>query len=503
MANVAFKRGLQANLPANGSALDGVFYLTTDTGRLYVGQGTNLIELNKSITVVPNATELSAIASFLINNPGERAAAKGEFYYVEDSNILAVYDGSKFVQVNPDTVLTALTSTVNINNNEATISLGATNSDLNHSVTGSSFKLKSGNNNLTIAADQNDNSTIVLTVSNQTSSISASDNATDGVDLTVGAGTVTLQGDSGSFISVERNNNIITISQEVDTLNIGAKSGDTHTAQVSLVTSNNPRDIKDLPQIEYGTENSSKELATYDGTNNKFVLDVYSKAETDSLFATADAMEYKGTFNPNTGTLPASPHNGDTLKVSSAGTVNGEDVKVGDLLIYVEDKTNASNSRWEIIPSGDDQLINVAANASTHTLTIKDGSNPIGSETVQGTANNIVVTSTASGSDLTHTINLAPVTASNTTGTETTLSSTTGTNVITGITVDSYGRVTGAETTSIKVAPVEDISLQDNNGTMELRIDSNPVSFVSSNSLQIGHNNQTSNITIDLVWGSF
>ena len=91
-----------------------------------------------------------------------------------------------------------------------------------------------------------------------------------------------------------------------------------------------------------------------DGTNNKFVLDVYSKAETDSLFATADAMEYKGTFNPNTGTLPASPHNGDTLKVSSAGTVNGEDVKVGDLLIYVEDKTNASNSRWEIIPSGDD-----------------------------------------------------------------------------------------------------------------------------------------------------
>jgi hypothetical protein len=36
MANVAFKRGLSANLPI-GNAVDGVFYLTTDTNRLYVG----------------------------------------------------------------------------------------------------------------------------------------------------------------------------------------------------------------------------------------------------------------------------------------------------------------------------------------------------------------------------------------------------------------------------------------------------------------------------------
>ena len=37
MANVIFKRGLQSNLPAAGSVEDGVFYLTTDTNRLYVG----------------------------------------------------------------------------------------------------------------------------------------------------------------------------------------------------------------------------------------------------------------------------------------------------------------------------------------------------------------------------------------------------------------------------------------------------------------------------------
>ena len=47
MANIAFKRGLAANSPS--SAADGVFYLTTDSHRLYVGQGTSLVELNRYI----------------------------------------------------------------------------------------------------------------------------------------------------------------------------------------------------------------------------------------------------------------------------------------------------------------------------------------------------------------------------------------------------------------------------------------------------------------------
>ena len=39
MANIMFKRGLQANLPQ--TAVDGSFYLTEDTQRLYVGIGEN------------------------------------------------------------------------------------------------------------------------------------------------------------------------------------------------------------------------------------------------------------------------------------------------------------------------------------------------------------------------------------------------------------------------------------------------------------------------------
>ena len=36
MSNVYFKRGLQASLPSNSANIvDGAFYLTTDTNRLY------------------------------------------------------------------------------------------------------------------------------------------------------------------------------------------------------------------------------------------------------------------------------------------------------------------------------------------------------------------------------------------------------------------------------------------------------------------------------------
>ena len=112
MANVIFKRGNQANLPAVNAAQDGVFYLTEDTGRLYVGQGTKLVELNKSITVVNSVNELP-----------QSGVQVGQFYYIagtnihEDTsaggsngNILAVVtscdsDGTNphWTQVNPDT----------------------------------------------------------------------------------------------------------------------------------------------------------------------------------------------------------------------------------------------------------------------------------------------------------------------------------------------------------------------------------------------------------------
>ena len=93
MANVSFKRGLSTAL-SNVAVEDGVFYLTTDTNRLYVGQGNNLAELNQSVTTYATWKDMEE------NAPKQ----KGQFYYAIQENVLACYlpELNKWQQINPD-----------------------------------------------------------------------------------------------------------------------------------------------------------------------------------------------------------------------------------------------------------------------------------------------------------------------------------------------------------------------------------------------------------------
>ena len=120
MPNVMFKRGTQSALDAltSSNIVDGSFYLTTDTNRLYVGKndnGTNkLEELNQSITIVNNYSDLPRSTSDNTKAIKGSRVAVGQFYYINsgagtpDGNVLAVcssIDGSTihWTQVNPDT----------------------------------------------------------------------------------------------------------------------------------------------------------------------------------------------------------------------------------------------------------------------------------------------------------------------------------------------------------------------------------------------------------------
>lgn len=99
MANVSFKRGLQANLPTTG--VEGAFYLTTDTNRLYVGKAGGALELlNQGVKVY---ADWAAISNLPTSNP--ELSVKGQIYYAQAENILCTYDTStkKWVQINPDT----------------------------------------------------------------------------------------------------------------------------------------------------------------------------------------------------------------------------------------------------------------------------------------------------------------------------------------------------------------------------------------------------------------
>ena len=122
MANIMFKRGLQANLPQN--AVDGSFYLTEDTQRLYVGIGENNapVELNRTIRSVESLTALNALKGPVGSNANDGVAV-GDFYYVAggansvSGNILAYCSAvdatgkPTWVQINPDTNTKLATST--------------------------------------------------------------------------------------------------------------------------------------------------------------------------------------------------------------------------------------------------------------------------------------------------------------------------------------------------------------------------------------------------------
>ena len=94
MANVSFKRGLQASLPKT-NIVDGAFYLTTDTNRLYVGGANNKLELlNQSIKFY-TYDEVFGAASTV-------PKVEGQFYYLSDRNVLCTYKGNDWIQINPD-----------------------------------------------------------------------------------------------------------------------------------------------------------------------------------------------------------------------------------------------------------------------------------------------------------------------------------------------------------------------------------------------------------------
>lgn len=92
MANVMFKRGIQAQLPTTGAS--GVFYLTTDTNRLYVGKDNGeMALLNQTVQIVDNVNALPS------------TGIKNDFYYCSAENILAIRDNDSgnWIQINKNT----------------------------------------------------------------------------------------------------------------------------------------------------------------------------------------------------------------------------------------------------------------------------------------------------------------------------------------------------------------------------------------------------------------
>lgn len=96
MANIAFKKGLLANLPATYA--EGTFYVTTDERAMYLDIDNSTRIRIGDFQEVANLDKLQEIT-----NPSTTA-----LYYVTDLNVLAKYNGSAFVQINLDTGATSV-----------------------------------------------------------------------------------------------------------------------------------------------------------------------------------------------------------------------------------------------------------------------------------------------------------------------------------------------------------------------------------------------------------
>lgn len=205
MANVSFKRGLAANLAAAGfSAQDGVFYLTTDTHRLYVGQGSELVDLNRYIKYVSVQSDL------------DTKAAVGDFAFVEEGSLLCVYNGTGWVQINAQDgndvsrVSSITTPTVTSSEDGITVSFS-----VNQTLTDKSGNTKADGSaipvSFKIAASD-------LTTANKVAvGLAASANATSGIDLATSG-----SGATGNKINVKGGNNV-TVGMSNGAVEIAAK----------------------------------------------------------------------------------------------------------------------------------------------------------------------------------------------------------------------------------------------------------------------------------------
>ena len=99
MANVAFKKGLLANLPATHS--EGTFYITTDERGIY-------LDVNDTTRIrIGDFQEFATLAALQANtNPSTTV-----LYYITDLNVLAKWNGTQYVQINTDTGATSAAAT--------------------------------------------------------------------------------------------------------------------------------------------------------------------------------------------------------------------------------------------------------------------------------------------------------------------------------------------------------------------------------------------------------
>ena len=521
MDNVLFKRGLSSAL-ATATVENGAFYLTTDTHKLYYGYN-NKINLLDSVIMVDKLPT---------NN-----IEVGYFYYATIDNILAIYDGSAWTQVNPDSqfVLTSFESEGKVEDNTAIVTHTLSYADNVHNdVDGATttnnlsvaFSIK-GEDGITVAVDGTE---ITLTGTKYEYDLAVADSEAGAeIALTLNgetdAGAVAIA--AGANAEVKAADGTITIgAKDTEVTGVefanGADGGIDLTVTSKVTKADGTTEDKTATDnfnitVGYGVEEDKKATASI--KNGQIDLSVYTAAEVDEklsgFIASFNAMEFKGAV-ASVEELPADAEPGFTYKASAEFTLDETNIKVGDLII-------ATTDEWVVIPSGDETVLTYELGLDVNNrIILKENGNEKGNAiSITDVENNPVQVEITKDEDTQTIVAKVIHTAITVKDTETeAISQTAGAaqefTIVVDVIDDGFGHITEIKTQKITVVDTkvtgvtEEVSNTDAGvkiGTSIAQTAGDPITteyYIESSSLSIreGEANDIK-VIVDLVWGSF
>lgn len=298
MAYVGFKLGTQAALDTmytNKTATEGIFYLTNDTNRLYIGKtGGEVAAVNEGVITV------DAIA----NLPTGSNRITGSFYYATAENVLCVFNGSSWVQINA--IVTNKSMGTVLTDTSGTVAVKTTITDSQNKTLNTQYTV-TGADGITVSSTGT-----AMTITGDPISVAAtagsSNDATVSVTSTSGTTNDSFGIKGGSNVTVTAADDIITVAAKDTTIKSVSTTNHTTSGFNIIVTdSNNVEKQGQLdPIIKIGKDESEVKFV-----NGAADLNVYTISEVDGLISGVNddfeaalrgfnAMEYQGTVGTST-----------------------------------------------------------------------------------------------------------------------------------------------------------------------------------------------------------
>lgn len=326
--NINFLLGTQNNLEkyiaGTTAAADGTFYLTNDTHRLYIGTSEGkAVPVNEGVITVASLDALAKI-------PNPHA---GEFYYVTAENILCVYNGSTWVQINNNTNTYIVDSnlTVTAANNVATVTKQYIYNDNTVAEKVTTPWHVAGVDGIKVTADDATDTITLTGVLNDKFTVAVDNNkAIFSLHDTFGRSKDFSVKSTDGRISVKKDEENGIVIGVLDMYNTGVDivNGSADGFTVHVTDGKGTVSGSFSPTITVGTESTTKQTLKF--VNGNADLPVYTKAEIDSLQLALNAMTYRGLVAGSADS---------TQNIQAWSTVMNAKAQIGDTYLFALNTT--------------------------------------------------------------------------------------------------------------------------------------------------------------------